>query len=244
MTLEDIYQKHRKIWNEKKLLREIYSEWYEKILNDLSIVNGKTVELGGGGGNFKQFKKDVISADIVKLDWLDMCFDAHDMPFEENAVSNLVMIDVLHHLNDPVKFLNESYRVLNSGGRLIMIEPFPSPFSLIIYKNFHPEPFDKNADYFLNVNENSDKDPWDSNQAIPYLIFYKHLNKFKDLFSSKFEIISKEKFSFVLYPSSGGFENKQMIPDFMTGFMKIIEKSLTPLRDLLAFRCYVVLEKK
>ena len=241
--MEDIYSKHRKVWNEKKLLREIYSEWYQKIINDLSLSVGKTLELGGGGGNFKEFKPDVISADIVPLDWLDMCFDAHEMPFKENEISNIVMIDVLNHLNDPIKFLNESYRVLNTGSRIIMIEPFPSPFSLMIYKKFHPEPFDKTVDYFSEFENNSDKDPWDSNQAIPYLLFYKFRNKFNELFGNKFKFIKKEKFSFVLYPASGGFENKQMIPDNMTGVVKLIEKSLNPLKDLLAFRCYIVLEK-
>jgi len=241
--LENIYEKHRKVWNEKKLLRDIYSEWYLKIMNDLSSAAGKTVELGGGSGNFKEFKPDVVSADIVPLDWLDMSFDAHEMPFAENEISNLVMIDVLHHLHDPVKFLNEAYRVLSSGGRIIMIEPFPSPFSLMIYRKFHPEPFDKNADYFSGLNTAGDKDPWDSNQAIPYLIFFKHLKKFNELFGNRFRFVKKEKFSFILYPASGGFENKQMIPDFMTGFFKLIERSLSPAKDLLAFRCYVVLEK-
>ncbi len=241
--MENIYEKHRKVWNEKKLLRDIYSEWYRKILNDLSFSDGKTVELGGGSGNFKEFKPDVVSADIVPLEWLDMSFDAHDMPFKENEISNLVLIDVLHHLHDPVKFLNEAYRVLNSGGRVVMIEPFPSPFSLVIYKKFHPEPFDKNADYFSVLNSDSGKDPWDSNQAIPYLLFFKHLKNFNELFGGKFRIVKKEKFSFILYPASGGFENKQMIPDFMSGLFKVIEKTLTPLRDFLAFRCYIVLEK-
>ncbi|MFZ1320177.1 MAG: class I SAM-dependent methyltransferase [Ignavibacteria bacterium] len=241
--MEDIYVKHRKVWDEKKLLREIYSEWYQKIIGDLSMSEGKTLELGGGGGNFKEFKPDIISADIVDLDWLDMCFDAHEMPFKENEISNIVMIDVLHHLNDPVKFLNESYRVLKSGGRIIMIEPFPSPFSLMVYKRFHPEPFDLDADFYSEINEDENKDPWDSNQAIPYLLFYKFKNKFDDLFGDKFKFIKKEKFSFVLYPASGGFENKQMIPDFMTGVFKLIEKTLSPFKDLLAFRCYIVLEK-
>lgn len=214
-----------------------------KILSDLSVSSGKTVELGGGSGNFKEFKPDVVSSDIEKLDWLDMTFDAHDMPFKENEISNIVLIDVLHHLNDPVKFLNEAYRVLNTGGRILMIEPFPSPFSLMIYKKFHPEPFDKSADYFSGLITAGDKDPWDSNQAIPYLLFYKHIKKFNELFADRLQFVKKEKFSFILYPASGGFENKQMIPDFMSGLFKVIEKTLTPLRDFLAFRCYIVLEK-
>ncbi len=54
-----------------------------------------------------------------------------------------------------------------------MLEPFPSPFSLMIYKKFHPEPFIFDVDYF-SKNDLQEKDPWDSNQAIPYLIFFKN----------------------------------------------------------------------
>ncbi|MBS1516801.1 MAG: class I SAM-dependent methyltransferase [Bacteroidetes bacterium] len=241
--MDDIYSRHKKIWKEKKILREIYSQWYGKIIGDMSQVSGTAVELGGGSGNFKEFKKDIISADIADLEWLDMCFDAHEMPFGEDEISNLVMIDVFHHLIDPVKFLFEARRVLKPGGRVIMIEPFPSPFSLIIYKRFHPEPFDKSIDYFSGDLIRDGKDPWDSNQAIPYLIFFKDLEKFKEKFGAGFRILKKEKFSFILYPASGGFENRQMIPDFLTGAFKVLEKSLAPLKDFIAFRCYIVLEK-
>lgn len=240
--MDNILDKHKKTWENKKILRVIYEEWYKKIINSLSSVNGKTVELGAGSGNFKEYMPEVISADIDNREWLDMCFDAHSMPFKDNELANIVMIDVLHHLYNPVKFLNEAYRVLKKNGRVIMLEPFPSPFSLQIYKRFHPEPFIFDVDYFLK-NDVQDKDPWDSNQAIPYLIFFKNIDKFKKGFGEKFRILEKDKLSFILYPASGGFENKAMIPDLLIGTFKAVEKILYPLKSLLAFRCFVILEK-
>lgn len=241
--MDEILLRHRKIWEKKKILREIYTDWYKKIISDLKIPSGKTVELGGGSGNFKEFFPDAISSDIEKRDWLDMTFDAHKMPFENNSVSNIVMLDVLHHLHNPVMFLKEACRVLESKGRIIMLEPFPSPVSFIVYKLFHPEPFFLNADYFAKT-ELKDKDPWDSNQAIPYLIFFKHFDKFNEMFGNDFAVIRKEKLSCVIYPLSGGFENRSLIPDFLTGFFLKLEKLSYPVRDLMAFRCYIVLEKK
>ena len=225
----------------------IYGEWYNKIIGDLSNTPGKTLELGSGSGNFKEYMPECISSDIEKCDWLDMSFDAHKMPFENDNLSNIIMIDVLHHLINPVMFLNEAYRVLNNGGRVIMLEPFPSVFSLFIYKLFHPEPFIFDVDYF-SINDpdksNGDnKDPWDSNQAISYLIFYKYLKKFETVFKNKFIVLKKEKLSFILYPLSGGFENKQLIPDIIIPVFSFLEKILKPLRSVLAFRCYIVLEK-
>ncbi len=189
--METILEKHKRIWQEKKILRVIYSKWYLKILTDLKETPLKTIELGAGSGNFKEFKPDVISADIDPHEWLDMVFDAHQMPFENESLGNIVMIDVLHHLSNPIKFLQEAGRVLERGGRLVMLEPFPSPFSLQIYKRFHPEPFIMDVDYFAKTNIES-KDPWDSNQAIPYLIFFKNHKTFLQAFQHQF-LIKKKK---------------------------------------------------
>ncbi|MDQ3021268.1 MAG: class I SAM-dependent methyltransferase [Bacteroidota bacterium] len=238
-----ILDKHKEIWEKKKILRIIYKEWYKMIIKNLSSVGGKSLELGAGSGNFKEFMPEVISADIDKCDWLDMSFDAHNIPFDNESLANIIMIDVFHHLYNPVKFLNEAQRVLKRGGRILMLEPFPTAFSSIIYKAFHPEPFIFNIDYYLH-NDLKEKDPWDSNQAIPYLIFFKHQDKFLESFGQVFKIIKKEKMSFILYPASGGFENKSMIPDSLISFFKGLETVLTPFKDLLAFRCFVVIEKR
>ena len=238
-----ILQNHREVWEKKKILRIIYSAWYRKIIRDLFASSKPTVELGAGSGNFKEFKPDVISSDIDPCDWLDMCFDAHDMPFEKDSVSNIVMIDVLHHLANPVRFLNEAHRVLETGGRVIILEPFPTPFSLFFYKKYHPEPFIFDLDYF-NKKETEEKDPWDSNQAIASLLFFKGKKKFTEMFGEKLTIRKKHKLSCILYPASGGFENKALIPDFLIPLFRFFEILMTPFRFFFAFRCYVVIEKK
>ncbi|MCX6816704.1 MAG: class I SAM-dependent methyltransferase [Candidatus Beckwithbacteria bacterium] len=241
----DDYQRllrYRRIWETKKILRIIYSDWYKKIIKDLKP--GKTLEIGSGIGNFKKYYPEIISSDIVPCEWLDKCIDAHNLPFPKHSLSNIVMIDVLHHLQDPLRFFREACRVLKTGGKIILMEPFPSPFSLPIYRIFHPEPFIFNVDVFSASKNKPKKIPWSSNQAIPFLLFFKQLDKFNKLFKGKFNIIKREKFSFVRYPLSGGFENKQLIPDWLFPLVRIIEKLLFPLRGLLAFRCYVILQKR
>jgi SAM-dependent methyltransferase len=230
---------HRKIWKKKPILREIYRGWYERIIRDL--IPGKTLEIGSGSGNFKEFKPDIISSDIEQSPWLDRHFDAHKIPFKNQTVSNIVLIDTLHHLKDPVQFIKEARRVLVPGGRIILLEPFPSPISLLVYWKFHPEPFHFNIDYFRAGKENK-KDPGEANQAIPYLLFFRQTDKFKAAFPG-LKIIKKEKLSFIAYPLSGGFENKQLIPDSLFSTAYALEFLLKPFRSLLAFRCYVVLEK-
>jgi SAM-dependent methyltransferase len=239
-------QRHREIWKQKKILRVIYTGWYKKVLKDLKPgTSGKTVELGAGSGNFKEFKPDAAASDIEYCKWLDICFDAHHMPFKEKSTGNIVMIDVLHHLADPVGFFHEAARVLENSGRIVLIEPFPSPFSLFIYKRFHPEPFIMDADYFNSDKKSPDsrKDPWDANQAAAYLLFYKQRNTFLHHLAGKFRIVKRKRMSCLLYPASGGFENKAMIPDASISLFRFLEILLAPFRFLLAFRCYLVLEK-
>ncbi len=231
-------KKYLTIWKRKKMLRLIYREWYEKINQDLQ--SGKTLELGSGTGNFKQFNPKIISSDIVACEWLDLRIDAHKIPFPANSLANIVMIDVFHHLGKPGRFFQEAYRVLKPGGRIILLEPFPSPVSLLVYRLFHPEPFIFNIDAFTDRKK---RQPWDSNQALAYLLFFKQLKKIQRLFAGRFRLISREKFSFLLYPLSGGFEHRQLIPERLIPLTKIFERLLSPFRDILAFRCYIVLEK-
>lgn len=234
--------KHKEVWRSKNILRIVYSGWYKKILKDLKISSEKTLELGAGTGNFKEYKPDVISSDIEKCDWLDMSFDAHKMPFANGSISNIVMVDVLHHLSSPINFFKEAIRTLEKGGRILIVEPYPSLFSIFVYKKFHPEPFLMKEDYFSDTSEKQ-KDPWQSNQAISYLLFFKHRKKFMENFSNNLKPVKIKKMSFLLYPLSGGFENKSLAPDFLIPVLKILEILLVPLRKFLAFRCYVVLEK-
>ncbi|NIM14298.1 MAG: methyltransferase domain-containing protein [Candidatus Aminicenantes bacterium] len=235
--------RHREIWKKKKIIRDIYTGWYKQILKDLNPGKGRTFELGAGSGNFKEFKPEVAAADIEYCPWLDITFDAHAMPIKENTAANIVMIDVLHHLADPVGFFHEAAQTLETGGRIILVEPFPTPFSLFIYKRFHPEPFIMDIDYFKKTSSSFKKDPWEANQAAAYLLFFKHWKTFLNHFWNEFKIVKRKRMSCILYPASGGFENKAMIPDALIPLFKLLEIILMPFRRLLAFRCYIVLEK-
>ena len=233
---------HREIWHSKKILRTIYGEWYDRILGELSSVPGETVEMGSGPGNFKEYQPGIVSSDIQWSPWLDLVFDAHKMPFLDNSVANVVMVDVLHHLARPLEFLNECGRVLKQGGRVIMVEPYPSTFSLMVYRLAHEEPFIMDADCF-DETEIRKMNPWDSNQAIPYLLFFKHADRTSHVLRNGLKVRNRDMMSYLLYPLSGGFGHKSFLPESMITMFQRIEHILVPLSTYLAFRCFVVLEK-
>jgi SAM-dependent methyltransferase len=154
------------------------------------------------------------------------------------------MIDVFHHLEYPIIFLQEAQRVLKDDGRLIMIEPYISPFSYIIYNYFHQEDVDFKADVFNQERGSSknQKKPFDGNSAIPTMMFSKEIERFRQKFSH-LQIIKKKLLSFILYPLSGGFEHKSFIPAFFVRYLNLIERILQPFGRIFAFRIFIVIEK-
>jgi ubiquinone/menaquinone biosynthesis C-methylase UbiE len=55
-----------------------------------------------------------MATDIVPKPWLDAAADACSLPFKSDSFSNIVGIDVLHHLERPKLFFHEIQRVLSS----------------------------------------------------------------------------------------------------------------------------------
>ena len=92
------------IWNNKPVLREVYTNYFEKIKD--SCVNGLTLEIGGGSGNLKDYLGNVISTDIQYASWIDVVGDAQFLPFDNDSIDNIVLLDVLHHIQYPKLFFH------------------------------------------------------------------------------------------------------------------------------------------
>jgi SAM-dependent methyltransferase len=203
---------YREVWNHKPILQAIYGDIYQRML--AAIVPGSTLEVGGGSGNFKLFRPDTVSSDILPAPWLDLVCDAQRMPFADASFANIVMVDVLHHIESPLRFLKEAARVLRPEGRLVFCEPAITPLSSLFYRMFHDEPVDMSVDPLAANDISADKNPYDSNQAIPTLL----TGHFRDACSRavpNLKLERVERFSFVAYPLSGGFRSWSMIPNVL-----------------------------
>lgn len=231
--MQNMLNERRKIWQSKKILQKIYTRWYGIISGALSP--GNILELGGGSGNLKEFFPNVITSDIVFASWLDASLDAHRLPFKNQSLDNIVLFDVLHHLSSPEIFFNEAMRVLKPNGKLIMMEPYVSWSSFLIYRFLHTEGMDWKVNPFYG-NASS------GNQAIPTLIFEKYRKEFLRRFPG-LKIIKEEKMDPLLYPLSGGFNKPNLCPLFLWPVIESLEILLHPLNDFLAFRLFIVIEK-
>lgn len=229
---------HGEIIRNKKFLRKLYEEWYSIFLSEISkLPKGLLVELGSGGGFFKELAPEVICSDVIDLPTNDMTFSALEMPFKDNTVAGLFMIDTMHHIPDGGQFLEEAKRVLISGGKIVMIEPANSLWGRFIYKNFHHEPFNPMGGWTIP----SSGPLSGANGALPWIVFIRDKDQFKDKFP-QFTLESCQYINPLTYLFSGGVSRKQLLPNKAYPAIKLLDKLLPKVSSQLSM--FMVLKIK
>lgn len=239
--MADALHGYLNVWDRKPILRIIYDDFYDRIA--AACVAGTTVEIGGGIGNLKRRLSDVVATDIQFAPWLDCVADAQRLPFAAGAVANIVMVDVLHHIEFPVIFFREAQRLLTIGGRAVMVEPAITWVSSLFYRFFHQEPVRMSADPLAEGLRDPNRDPYDSNQAIPTLLATRFRERFHHLFPS-LRIVQVDWFSLAVYPCSGGFKSWSLIPaSFARPALKTERAIERMIGRYAGFRMLLVIEK-
>jgi SAM-dependent methyltransferase len=237
----DPLEDYRSLWERKSVLRVVYDDFYDRIA--AACRQGVTIEIGGGIGNLKRRLTEVVATDIQPAPWLDCGADAQRLPFADGSAANVVMVDVLHHLEFPVAFFREAARVLRPGGRVVMVEPAITWGSTLFYRLFHHEPVRTSADILMDGSPDPGRDPYASNQAIPTLLATRDRDRFHRLFPA-LRIARVEWFSLAAYPLSGGFKPWSLIGEGAARRLLGIERAVEPvLGRLAAFRMLLVVEK-
>ena len=230
---------HRDIILKKPFLKRLYNDWYLIfIIKSKEIKNGKYLEIGSGGGFLKDVFPEVITSDILTLPNVDLIFSAEKIPFKENELASIVMLNVFHHIPKPHLFLKEAQRTLIKGGKIIMTEPANSSLARFIYKRFHHEPFDEKGQREIKAGNPLSN----SNQALPYIYFERDLDLFKKDFPS-LKINSINYHSPFSYIISGGVSRSAMLPFFMYNFVKGIEWLFSPFYKQIGLFCSIEIEK-
>ena len=74
--------------------------------------NKLLVEVGGGPAR----SHGSTTLNVYPWENVDIIGDAHDLPYKDCVVDNIMSRAVLEHLEDPQTAVNEMYRVLKKGG--------------------------------------------------------------------------------------------------------------------------------
>ncbi len=192
-----------------KYLTEIYKNLYGRLGDVVKSPqdHGAIIEIGSGPGLAKFFVKGVITIDIDDAGKPDLCVDAAYLPFPDGSITGILMKDSLHHLPDVERFLNEAQRVLIDGGVIAIIDPYWGFLARFVYKYIHQEKYDSSC---LTWSFDSSS-PWDSNQALSFLI----LRRDRDKLNQQWPDFEVEEQGPLLGPSfllSGGVSRRTFIP--------------------------------
>ena len=113
---------------------------YEFIKNNLSGHElGLVVDVGAGRAPYRGLLKckKYIGIDVERRADVENLIIADinkDIPMDSDSVDVVILTEVLEHLRNPVRAMEELYRVLKPGGRLVLTTPLLWPL--------HEEPND------------------------------------------------------------------------------------------------------
>jgi SAM-dependent methyltransferase len=233
---------YQQVWAKKPVLRTIYGDLFDRMA--ARCAPGPTLEIGGGVGGLKARLPEIYSSDIQPAPWLDLVADAQALPFANGSLSNVVLLDVLHHIEYPIKFFREAARVLRPGGRVVMVEPAITPGSSAFYRFMHHEPVRMAADPLTDGAPDPARDPYDSNQAIPTLLATRDRARFHAA-APDFTLSEQSWFSFLAYPLSGGFKPWSLIPAGLAKPLLGLERALeAPLGRTCGFRLLLRFDRR
>jgi SAM-dependent methyltransferase len=238
-----IDQKTRGAIKKKELLRLIYKDYYKKISDHIYLdQNFKILEIGSGPGNVKEIINNCITSDQFIDSNIDQVQNIYNLSFKDSSISNIIMLDVFHHLEFPALALKEIHRVLIKNGRIIMVEPGMGIIPKFIFKIFHSEPLglEMKIDWKKIPNFIPNLDSYFAAQSIPWRAFYnKELN-----LENKFTKVEVEPFSDFAYLASGGYSYPSFYPMFLYKVVKKIDEFLTLIsKKIFSARILVVLSK-
>jgi len=210
----------REIIQSKLFLRAIYSEWYKQIIETLPKKDD-VLELGSGAGFLQQLLPDVITSEIFATPGVRLVADACNLPLPGRSLDAIVMTDVFHHIRNVRRFLEEATRCVRPGGKIVMIEPWRTPWSEWVYTHLHSEPF-------------SPDDGWEipstgplsgANGALPWIVFRRDRALFETLYPH-WTIKNIDPLMPLSYLLSGGVSMRSLMPGWMYRPIRVLERVL------------------
>jgi SAM-dependent methyltransferase len=239
---QEIATDARKI-RENALLEEIYNSVYARIAGELPRERyPKLLELGSGGGFFREVAPHVITSECVATSGVERVVDACkiESAFERESLDAIAAFNVFHHLPDAPGFLRGAARVLRPAGRICLVEPWFTPLGQWFYRALHHEP--------------SILDPQDwgirgegrlggANSRLPTSVFRDSDARFAREFP-ELRIVKREPFHKWLYLLSGGLRLNTRVPRALARRLVALDDRLQSGNQLLGLFALIVVDRQ
>ncbi len=105
----------------------LYEKISRKKLDALVKKNATTdlvLDIGSGKSPYRTFFPNSVSLDIHPESGADLLADALKLPISDEQFNQVICLELLEHVQDPQKCIDEIYRVLRSNGKLILSTRF------------------------------------------------------------------------------------------------------------------------
>lgn len=232
---------HARLIREKAFLRRLYLHYYTQF--DAAVARampgGLVVEIGAGGGFYRELRRGVRSLDLRRGADVDVVGSALQLPFRPSSASAVLLLNVLHHLPEPADFFRECERVLKPGGRVCLIEPYAGLLSRRLIRPLHHEPWDEGGTWSLPPSGPMTG----ANMALPSIIFIRDRARYDAEFP-RLPVDRLQLHTTMLYALSGGVSMRSLVPGSLFKPMLAFESLLAPASRLLASMMTVELVKR
>ena len=189
-------------------LSALYSLAYGRIQRLLVDAHpDRTVEVGAGHGLAAHFGHHWVTTDIARTTKISLVNDAGALPYRSGSLDALVLKDAWHHLPDIEAFLAEAHRVLRPGGVIGVFDPYWGPLARFVYRFLHQERWDAAAPNWSFTST----DPWDSNQALSYLMLKRDRVEFLGRWGDRFGLVESGPVVGPSFLVSGGVSRRTPI---------------------------------
>ncbi len=174
--------------------------------------------------------------------WSERVENAYQLSFQNETVSDLILVDVFHHLQYPGTALAEFHRVLRPGGKVVMLEPCTGALGFLVFGLFHQEglKFNHAIEWNAPVGQSLESPEYYTSQGNATKIF---LGKSYGEQLGIWKNIEVTRLSALAYLASGGYTKPQLVFNRAFPVIKAAERWFDFLPALFATRMIVVLTK-
>lgn len=231
-------------WKRSPALRAYYESVYRQMA--AFAAPGPALEVGSGCGFICDFIPEVVTTDVCATRFVPRAASAYALEAVAGGPwSTIYLLDVLHHLREPMRFFDSAARALRSGGRIVLMEPAATALGRVFYRMFHHEPIEPAGVGQPYIFGSSESSPEFANMGIGWAMFGRDREHVQQMLSRRGLALLTVRFrDLVSYPVTGGFSGPALLPATCVRALGGIEARLPSwLLAKTALRMLIVVER-